>query len=129
MGNDFKDGKRERSRVTVAMKRAPGELRVEHNNQKVRCRVFLHDITPGGVGLFCESRIDVDSKVELVIEVPKPLYLKARITWCCEAGTTSHVISAKNFAYRAGLEFIFDSKEAEEEFKRYCIEIERMAAS
>jgi hypothetical protein len=67
--------------------------------------------------------------VELVIELPNPLFLKARITWCGDAGTTTHVISSENFAYRAGLEFVFESKEAEAEFKKYCVELERMAAT
>mgnify|MGYP001613213384 FL=1 len=128
MGNDAKDGKRKKHRVSIAMKRVPGEMRVEHTDKIVRCRVFLHDINPSGVGLFCESHVEVGAKVELVISVPKALYLKARIAWCGEAGTTTHIISNENFAFRAGLELSFDSKEAQEEFKVYCAQLVEMGS-
>lgn len=105
------------------MKRVPGEMRLQHTNEVIKVRVFLHDISPGGVGLFCERAVEIGSKVDLVLEVPKHLFVRGTVVWCAEAGVTSHVISTETFHYRAGLTFQFDSKGAEDEFKKYCDEI------
>ena len=126
---DSTEAKRRKDRVKIPMKRVPAELRVEHTNEVVRARVFLHDISPTGVGLFTEHRIEVGAKVDLVIEAPKHIFLKTTVAWSAEAGNTSHIITTGGtYPYRVGLDIHFESPEQEEEFKKYCSQISGLPA-
>jgi hypothetical protein len=121
--------KRKKNRIKIPMKRVPGEMRVAHTNQTLRCRVFLHDISPKGVGIFVESKVEVGAKVDLIIEAPKHLFLKAEVTWCGESNLTPNVISqGGQFPYRVGLTFVFQSPEEEAELKKYCEQIGELTA-
>ncbi len=126
---DSAEAKRRKDRVKIPMKRVPAELRVAHTNEVIRARVFLHDISAAGISLFTEHRIDVGAKIDLVIEAPKHLFLKAMVAWCAEAGNTSHVITTGgSFPFRTGLEIQFQSPEEETEFKKYCQQISGLSA-
>ena len=115
--------KRRRPRVTIPFKRLPGELQIEHSRQVVRCRVLLTDISPSGVGIFIENAVDIGSRVTLVLEQPKHLFLKGEIMWCSLFNLHPHVITAEHFKYRAGMHFTFDSPTAEREFQEFCATI------
>ena len=119
--------KRNRSRVAVAMKRVPGEMRLHFSGKIIKVRVFLHDISSKGVGLFVETKVEVGATVDLVIEMEKSVFVKGKVVWCAESGATSNVISSENFKYRAGLDFYFENPETEKEFRDFCSYVTTLA--
>lgn len=74
-------------------------------------RIFLHDLTVDGVGIFLPHALPKGSEIFFVIEHPRHLFLRGRVAWCNLFQLNTRVITAENFQYRAGIKFDFDTHE------------------
>ncbi len=121
---------RQKQRNTLHLKRVPAELRVSSAKLGApaivsMARIFLNDITAKGVGMFCSDPLVAGTIVAVTIEEPKRFFVRGRITWCQPLESGSAIISSDNsrYAYRAGIEFIFDNPGEEEEVKKFVAEL------
>lgn len=112
--------KKNKRRGGILFKRSSGELRLEQSQQVVRCRMLLNDLSPTGVGLFLESKVEIGGLVTLVLEQPRHMFLKGEVLWCNLYTLHNSVISTDAFLYRAGVRFSFTTPKEAEEFKNYC---------
>jgi hypothetical protein len=116
-----KKRERQRNRKPLHIKRVTGDLKFIGSDADIsHVRVVLNDITPKGVGVFCESALMVGREVALTIEEPKPIYLRARIAWCQEVESTGHIISANPCNYRIGLMFLYETAAEQAAVKQWC---------
>ena len=60
--------RRSRDRVVAPQGQVPGELRVESSGQPIQAKVFVHDVSPSGIGLAVESALKIGSTVSLTVE-------------------------------------------------------------
>jgi hypothetical protein len=99
------------------------EVRIKQGDVVCDGRVFLHDLTPDGVGLFVELAFERNQELELVVHGPRKLYLKGKVVWREDSHMTSRVIRARSYPYRIGVKLDFDNKEDREVVRLYCEEL------
>jgi Tfp pilus assembly protein PilZ len=88
-------------------------------------RIVLNDLSPFGVGLFSEKPFNVGQEVALTLEHPRRIFVKGKIAWCEDQTPHSHVMSAKPFGYRLGIQFTFQTEQEQETLKQFCEELSR----
>lgn len=89
----------------------------------VQGRVFLHDLSPSGIGLFVEARFSRNEKIEVAISGEHPLYLRGTVMWCNPSHTSSRVIREHQFAFRIGAKLYFDDPAERKLVESYCREL------
>ncbi len=84
-------------------------------------RIILNDFSPKGLGLFSTQQLPIGEPVAITLQEPRRLYFKGVIAWCyeLEAATPIHS-SEKQYAYRVGIAFTFESMEEEEQVRKFC---------
>ena len=122
-----KKRERERQRRPIHIKRVVGQLKIMGalGTEPViaEARVLLNDMNTKGVGFFCGVAIAHGQEISLTIDEPKRFFIRAKVAWCQEFNTESHVLSKVSYAYRIGVHFIFASPEEEKAVADYCDEI------
>lgn len=122
-----KKREKERNRRPIHIKRVQAELKVvgtiNTTPHITQARVLLNDLSPKGLGLFAANPIMVGQQIALTIEEPKRFYIRGRVIWCQEHDADSHVLSPTPYSYRIGIEFVFESREEEQQVAAYCDEI------
>lgn len=113
------DTAKKKRRPTIPFKRLEGELQIEHSKEVLRCRVLLNDIQPDSVGFFVGHLLEIGSRVSLVLEKPKHLFLKGEVTACRQYSLHSNVLSDDAYPYRVNVKFQFASPEQQQEFIAY----------
>jgi Tfp pilus assembly protein PilZ len=88
-------------------------------------RIVLNDLSPFGVGLFSERQFNVGQEVALTLEQPRRIYVRGRVVWCEDQSPYSHVMSAKPFGYRIGIQFSFNTEQEQEALRTFCDQIAR----
>jgi Tfp pilus assembly protein PilZ len=88
-------------------------------------RIILNDLSPFGVGLFCEKAFNVGQEIALTLEHPRRIYVRGKVAWCEDQSPQSHVMSKKPFGYRIGIQFTFQSAEEQEALREFCDQIAR----
>jgi hypothetical protein len=113
-----------RKRIPARLfQRVTAQIQVVQTGQVLNGRVFLHDLTANGVGIFLTEQIKPETEINLVIEQPRHLFFKARVKWCSLHQINMRVITAESFGWRAGLQFEFDLPADRELVERYCAEL------
>lgn len=119
--------KRDRQRMSkkfLHVKRVLAELKIMGalNSPPVvaQARVLLNDFTPKGLGFFSTHALTPGSEISFTIEAPKRFYIRAKVLWCQEHDGKAHVISETPFAYRAGIQFLFENEDEEKRVRKYC---------
>ncbi len=116
-----KKRERQRNRKPLHIKRVVGDLKLLGSDGQIsQVRVILNDLTPKGVGIFCEKPLMVGKEVALTIDEPKPIYLRARIAWCQEVDSSGHIISSNPSNYRVGLMFLYETAAEQAAVKNWC---------
>ena len=119
-----KSEKERLSKKYLHIKRVLAELKVAGSLNDpplvAHARVLLNDITPHGLGFFSTHALTPGTEIGFTIESPKRFYVRARVVWCQEYDAGSHIISETPFAFRAGIEFIFENDEEEKRIKQFC---------
>ena len=86
----------------------------------MRARLVLNDLSPYGVNFFTQTAFHADQEVEITLHEPAMITIKGRVVSCSEQGSTSKVISHARFGYRVGIEFTFDSPRTEQVTRSFC---------
>lgn len=123
--------RRARARKNLPQKhlqRTTAQLQIRSTGEVLNGRVFLHDLTPDGVGLFLTEPVGFGEDVFLVLEYPKHLFVRAQVVWCNLYRRSSRVISVENYQYRAGVKFQFDTETDQLLVTRYFEELSGLAA-
>jgi len=80
---------------------------------------FLHDLSPEGIGLFVEKKLEINDSIELVLPVPDRLCLRGRIAWCKEV-PSFRILKLKRLPYRIGVQFQFTSADDRQALELIC---------
>ena len=109
------------------LKRVQAELKIlgvlDAPPKLFEARVLLNDLSPKGLGLFTIEPLVIGQEVALTLEEPKRFYIKARVVWCNEYDSDTHVLTDHAFSYRVGLEFSYETQEEEKGVIDYCEEL------
>jgi len=111
---------RKEKRKDVPFMRLSAKVKSESSSQVSESRVFLQDLSPGGVGIFTNLQFPKGDRVSIVIEQPKTLYVRGEVMWCNPYTFDTKVLSADQYKYRAGIRFVYDSPEEEAAVKSFC---------
>lgn len=118
----------QRNRLPVHFKRARAEVKLSglgaDPTKIIEARVLLNDITPKGIGLFTTSPMLPSQEISITVDQPKRLYVRGRIVWCMEHNANTHILSETKYAYRVGIQFIFDTEEERQALAKYVQELE-----
>lgn len=110
-----REGRRRReSSAGPSFYRVQGELRLrgrrgETRGQAVSCRLILNDFGPESVRVFCSRQLPAGSRVELVIEQPRPFYVEAKVVSCDTYSASEAIISSAPHRHRVELSYVFFS--------------------
>lgn len=120
---------REKDRLTrpIHVRRADVALSFRDDNDflvEVPSRALLNDLTPAGFCVYAVTGLNPNAEISLEIEHPKRFRLSAKVVWCQYQPSSSHVITSQPFPYRIGLALIWKDATGEEEFKKYCAELD-----
>lgn len=110
-------------KIAIPFHRVSAEIQITSTRQTSEARVFLTDLAPEGVGIFLPIPLSKGDMVNLVINQPKHLFVKGKVTSCAPYTLNNKVISTENFSYRIGIQFVFDSPEEKANVKKYCDEL------
>lgn len=115
---------RERQRRPIHIRRIHAELRtVAGLGQPAlvqEIRLLLNDLSPKGIGVAGNQKLDIGQAVAITIEQPKRFYVRGRIVWCREMETSGKIISTNPFNFKMGIEFVYDSPEEEKAVAEFC---------
>lgn len=83
---------------------------------------FLHDLSPEGIGLFVEKKLEIGETIDLVLPAPQRLELRGRVAWCREV-PSYRVLKKKRLPYRIGVQFQFASSENRQALELICADL------
>lgn len=125
-----KKSARSRGRGTLHIKRVTAEIRGvgetairEDSATEGMARLLLNDLTAKGVAVFCTHAFPAGQEVAILVPLPTQIYLRGRVMFCQEREFTTAIISPQPFAYRIGIEFIFENLVEEAAVKKYCEDV------
>jgi hypothetical protein len=122
-----KKRERDKARRPIHIKRVMGQLKIlgALGSEPViaEARVLLNDMTSKGVGLFCGIGLATGQEISITIQEPKQFFIKAKVMWCQEYNSESHILSKVSYAFRVGVQFVFSTPEEEKAVADYCAEI------
>ncbi|MBY0472616.1 PilZ domain-containing protein [bacterium] len=107
--------RRRSERRSLHINRVFAEIRVrrnfeqDQNEEPSSIMVLLNDISHSGVSFFCSAPLMPGEIVEITMERPMRFYVKGRVVWSEKFNTESHIISANEHPYRAGVEFQYQA--------------------
>jgi len=101
-------------------RRTLAQIQIQETGQIIAGRVFLHDLSPEGVGVFLSGAVARGDNVSIVISKPRAIYLRGTVVWCALYANKTRVLSVDNFRYRARIHFLFDSQDDRAEVAKYC---------
>ena len=123
---------RERARQSLHVKRVTAEIRSLNSRQpesnpeiEGSARILLNDLTPKGLGIYCNKAFIAGTEVAISLTVPGTIHLHGQVTYCQEQEHKTHVISAIPFYFRIGIKFLFENAAEEAAVKKYCDEARR----
>ena len=127
-GPGSKRSGRERYRCTLRVKRVTVEIRsvndpmIEGKKPEVHgsARILMNDISPHGVGIFCNKPFVAGQEVAMMLTTPTLIFLRGKVTHCLEHDNRAHVITPTPFLYRIGIKFIFENAAEEAAVTKYC---------
>jgi hypothetical protein len=126
-----KKGSKSRSRRPFHIKRVTAEMRLVQGagslvpEAPIKVRLLLNDLSPKGVGLFSTSALQAGQEVALMLSEPSMIYLRGKVSYCQEHEANTHIIAETPFAYRMGIQLIFESPAEEEAVRKYCDDVLR----
>jgi hypothetical protein len=91
---------------------------------QVPARALLNDLTPSGFCAYAATGLNPNADIDVEIEHPKRYKLSAKVVWSQYQPSSSHVVTVQSFPYRVGLALIWENTAQEEDFKKYCAELE-----
>lgn len=90
----------------------------------VPARVLLNDLTPAGFCVYAVTGLNPNAEITVEIEHPKHFRLSAKVVWCQYQSSSMRVLTPEAYRYRVGLALIWKDAAHEEEFRKYCGELE-----
>ena len=108
--------RRTRAEVSLKVPATPVEAKTTEG-EPLEARVVLNDFSSKGVGVYVSQKFHIGQELKLTLQEPTPITITGKVVWCQDQPTSGAVLSANQFRYRAGVEFIFASKEEEEAAK------------
>lgn len=84
-----------------------------------RVRVLLNDLSPHGLEIFSPQALTPGNEVEITLEHPKLLFVKARVLFSDHYNSSSRVISQQPYPYRVGIVFLFQSEQEEKDVREF----------
>jgi hypothetical protein len=122
-----KKREKERNRRPLHLKRVVGEIKVTgglgQTPTVTQARVVLNDFSPKGVGVFSNAALEQGQEISLTLNDPKRFYARAKVVYCQEYGSESHIVSEQSYQFRVGLQFLFENDEEKKEVEKYCEEL------
>lgn len=114
--------RRQRKFPYERFKRVGATIQLQDTSDLLEARVFLHDLTPDGVGLFIREELRRGDLVSLAIDIDdgKQLYIKGEIAWCQPWTLETRVLRCDSYPYRAGIKFRFDDIREKNAIIEYC---------
>ena len=93
---------------SMRFQRVSAQVQCENTDEIFAGRVFLHDLSEAGVGVFLKEPLRKGQRVFIVIEQPRHFFMRGEVAWCALFRLNSCVISPEIYQYRAGIRFIYD---------------------
>ncbi len=122
-----KKRERERYKRPIHVQRVEVHVKVlnprDQELKEADVRVFFNDISSGGMGIYCNSKLPIGREIELTLSEPTEVKIKGRVVWCQEQVTESHILSNRPYAFRAGVEFLFDTVDDQKKFNDFFEEV------
>lgn len=122
-----RNGPRHEPRRQLALRKVAAQLRIDPASTQgyahLGAQVILNDITHDGLRLYSEGHVEPGTEVAIAIEAPRPLYVRARVTFCYEFTQSGRIIRGHHYPYRVGLEFVFESELERVNLAGYCREL------
>lgn len=120
---------REKDRLTrpIHVRRADVSLNFRDERDflvEVPARVLLNDLTPAGFCVYAVTGLNPNAQITVEIEHPKHFRLTAKVVWCQYQSSSMRVLTPEAFRYRVGIALIWTDTALEEEFRKYCEELE-----
>ncbi|MBS1960977.1 MAG: hypothetical protein JST04_02090 [Bdellovibrionales bacterium] len=120
---------REKDRLTrpIHVRRADVSLNFRDERDflvQVPARVLLNDLTPAGFCVYAVTGLNPNAEITVEIEHPKHFRLTAKVVWCQYQSSSMRVLTSESFRYRVGLALIWTDTALEEEFRKYCEELD-----
>ena len=127
-----KKRERDRSRRPMHIKRVHAEIKLVNPRAAqgeaavlVDARLLLNDLSPKGMGVFSAQAMDAGQEIAITLQDPSRIYLRGKVIHCQEFDANSHVLSAKSFSYRIGIQFLFETADEQAAVKKFCEQISR----
>jgi hypothetical protein len=92
----------------------------------IPARALLNDFTPSGFTAYATTALNPNTEVNLEIEHPRHFRLKAKVVWSQYQPSSTHVLTENSYSYRIGLALIWKDAALEEEFKKFCGNLEEL---
>ena len=114
------------------LRRVEAELKVVdnagHASAAFGVRVLLNDLSPLGVRVFSTQPLVVGQKVCVTWGGFEQFQATGRVIACLEATVSGRILSNSQFPHRIAIEFIFTTKEEQENIRKYCFDVAQIAA-
>jgi hypothetical protein len=116
--------RRRSERRSLHINRVFAEIRVQRaaeleDEEPNSIMVLLNDISHHGVSFFCSAPLMPGEIVENTMERPIRFYVKGRVVWSEKFNSESHIISANEHPYRAGVEFQYQADHEKDSVKAF----------
>jgi len=97
--------------------------RISTGSQIFDARVLLNDVSPGGMRLFSCIALNPGHAVEVTLDHPRPITVRAVITERLAPMRQGHIVSPRAYVHRLTAEFNFSSDDERAAMTEFVVEL------